>query len=193
MKIHVEPDAVLEYYCSRDCGRCCRSGLAVFPGEAGRISKAIRKSVDQFATLEGRQFCFHTRLAPGEDNGRVVCTFLRPGEGCEIHPIKPLICRLYPFHISISLSDDLKASITPSASDVEKCRELGGRVEVAPDTFAELAGELLRHNAVEKAVEPSASRTEDEYAQRAFELFSTTGLEEAVVALRESGREECSL
>lgn len=193
MRMTVEPRGPLEFWCSKSCGRCCQSKIWMFPAEAGRISTAVKKPVEHFATLDGRQFVFHSRPDHADEEGVRSCIFLRPIRGCEIHRIKPLICRLYPFKIRIGLGDELRVSATPSHSDLERCRELGSRIKVASKTFAKMAEELLKYNAVDRSVELSAFPTDDEYAQRAFDLFSEMSLEDAVQILLRDGLEECYL
>ena len=120
------------------CGECCRgedNSVLVFPFEIRSIQEATGLSWAEVATPpeEGewdREGYFHTlewRLAKvGE-----ACRFYLGGV-CAIYPVRPMICRTYPFYL---VEGELRCS---------ECPGLGMRIN--EDAAQEIAGQLiLRH------------------------------------------------
>lgn len=79
-------------YICRRCSRCCRNKqIQLDPYEVARLARARSETVSQFRaawTIDGEG----TALRQKEDG---TCIFLGP-QGCEVHPDRPLVCRLYP-------------------------------------------------------------------------------------------------
>jgi Fe-S-cluster containining protein len=78
------------------CGQCCVGfgGTYVTPDDIVRISTFIGKDPEEFI---GR-YCDMTKAGPvltqGQD-GR--CIFFHAEKQCTIHPVKPRMCRAWPF------------------------------------------------------------------------------------------------
>ena len=116
------------------CGDCCRgqdNSVLVFPFEIRSIQEATGLSWADVAKppQEGewdREGYFHTlewRLAKAGD----ACRFYQSGE-CVIYPVRPLLCRSYPFYLD---RGRLMAS---------ECRGLGKKIDAQE---AERLAELL--------------------------------------------------
>jgi len=87
-----------ELFECRQCGRCCQGygGTYVTDDDIERIARFIdsdpQKFVDQFCSLSG-----HRPLLAQKEDG--YCIFW--DQLCTIHPVKPLMCRKWPFLESI--------------------------------------------------------------------------------------------
>jgi uncharacterized protein len=79
-------------YICRRCSRCCQhKHIQLDPYEVARLARARGESTTQFRarwTVDGQG----TTLGQKQDG---TCVFLGP-QGCEVHPDRPLVCRLYP-------------------------------------------------------------------------------------------------
>jgi hypothetical protein len=88
LRILDDRGAPFSYRCN-SCNRCCHEKLIpVNPYEiariAGRLGLSTSETIDRF-TSNGSALAFPEGA----------CTFLT-GQGCSIHPDRPLVCRLYP-------------------------------------------------------------------------------------------------
>lgn len=78
------------------CGDCCKGfgGTYVTPEDIDRISRFIRQDpasfVEDFCDMAGSR----PVLTQGRD-GR--CIFFKADRQCTIHPVKPRMCRAWPF------------------------------------------------------------------------------------------------
>ncbi len=79
------------------CGECCygKGGIVVGPEEIKRICNFLGITVEEFSSIYlteegGGKYS----LTCGEDG---YCVFFEKGRGCSIHPVKPDICRAWPF------------------------------------------------------------------------------------------------
>ena len=79
------------FCCLENCDRCCRrtSGVGLTGGDHQRIAKHAPNVV--FAERRNHPVFPYT-LRVREDS----CIFLSTGGTCEIYPVRPLLCRLYP-------------------------------------------------------------------------------------------------
>ncbi len=84
----------------RKCGECCygEGGIFVDWEEIERIAHFLHLTPKAFLS----QFCYerHGRsyVRSGPDN---FCIFYNNKKGCEIHPVKPARCGLWPFYPAI--------------------------------------------------------------------------------------------
>ena len=80
----------------QQCGDCCsgRGGIYVRPDEVEAMAALVELSVKEFV----RRFVEASALGPRltmADNG--FCVFQVEGNRCRVHPVKPFICRQWPF------------------------------------------------------------------------------------------------
>ena len=80
----------------QQCGDCCsgRGGIFVKPDEVEAMAALLNLAVEEFC----RRFVEASALGPRltiADNG--FCVFLMEGNLCRVHPVKPFICRQWPF------------------------------------------------------------------------------------------------
>ena len=82
------------FYC-RQCGDCCagRGGIHVLPQEVEAMAAHLSVPVAEFR----RQFVEASPTGPRLTVADGVCIFLLEGNHCRVHPVKPFICRQWPF------------------------------------------------------------------------------------------------
>ncbi len=89
-----EEDERQEVFRCRQCGECCRGekGILVTPAEEKAMAAHLGLSAAEFA----RRFLVETSLGPqlASSQGRCV---MQVGSLCRVHPVKPRICREWPF------------------------------------------------------------------------------------------------
>ncbi len=83
------------FHCQQ-CGDCCsgRGGIFVKPDEVEAMAALLNLAVDEFCRLYVEASAMGPRLSIA-DNG--FCVFLMEGNLCRVHPVKPFICRQWPF------------------------------------------------------------------------------------------------
>ena len=93
--------ADLRFQCTK-CGLCCGDTkkkirhILLLTTEAEQIATAIAQPIPQFAAkIKGKTpYTYEMKKTP--ENGK--CLFLTKNR-CTIYPIRPLICRFYPFEL----------------------------------------------------------------------------------------------
>jgi uncharacterized protein len=77
------------------CGDCCvgRGGILVKPHEAEAMAALLALPVAEFRD----RFMEASDLGPRLTVANGVCVFLMAGSLCRVHPVKPFICRQWPF------------------------------------------------------------------------------------------------
>ncbi|MFZ0052453.1 MAG: YkgJ family cysteine cluster protein [Desulfobaccales bacterium] len=112
------------FHC-RQCGDCCagRGGIHVRPQEVEAMAAHLSMSVEEFR----RNFIESSPSGPRltvAANG--FCIFLLEGNNCRVHPVKPFICRQWPFLPALLVeADELEHAkgacpgINPSCSHEE--------------------------------------------------------------------------
>jgi uncharacterized protein len=80
----------------QQCGDCCagRGGIFVKPQEVADMAALLGMGVEEFCRRYVEASAMGPRLAIA-DNG--FCVFLMEGNLCRVHPVKPFICRQWPF------------------------------------------------------------------------------------------------
>jgi len=78
------------------CGECCygEGGIYLADGEAGRIARFLDMSEETFLTQCCEERNGHTTIRSGTDK---FCIFYDREERCQIHPVKPGRCELWPY------------------------------------------------------------------------------------------------
>ncbi len=112
----------------KKCGFCCygEGGIVVSHGEILRIAEYMGTSVDElkssFLKKNGDKFCIK------EEDGK--CVFFEENKGCRIHPVKPNICKAWPFlrgnmvdEISFEMAKQYCPGINPEVTYEEFVKE----------------------------------------------------------------------
>ena len=83
------------FHCQQ-CGDCCsgRGGIHVKPGEVEAMAALLKLSVEDFCRGYVEASALGPRLTIAA-NG--FCIFFMEGNLCRVHPVKPFICRQWPF------------------------------------------------------------------------------------------------
>ena len=111
------------FHC-RQCGDCCagRGGIHVRPQEVEAMAAHLSMSVEEFR----RNFVEASATGPRLTVANGVCIFLLEGNNCRVHPVKPFICRQWPFLPALLVeADELEHAkgacpgINPSCSHEE--------------------------------------------------------------------------
>jgi uncharacterized protein len=91
------------FHCQQ-CGDCCvgRGGIFVRPDEVSAMAVLLALPVGEF----NRLFVEASPMGPRLTVADGVCVFLMPGGVCRVHPVKPFICRQWPFLPAILLDPD---------------------------------------------------------------------------------------
>ena len=91
------------FYC-RQCGDCCagRGGIHVRPQEVEAMAAHLSLSVEEFR----RNFLEASLTGPRLTVANGVCIFLLEGNNCRVHPVKPFICRQWPFLPALLMEAD---------------------------------------------------------------------------------------
>ncbi len=80
----------------RECGVCCKGygGTYISEGDIEKISKYINTIpeifINKYCTKSGSKYV----LIQGKDEN---CIFYNKEQQCTIHPVKPYMCRAWPF------------------------------------------------------------------------------------------------
>ena len=79
----------------QQCGDCCagRGGIFVKPGEVEAMAALLEIPVAEFR----RRYVEASAMGPRLTVADGACVFLMAGNYCRVHPVKPLICRQWPF------------------------------------------------------------------------------------------------
>ena len=88
----------------RQCGDCCagRGGIFVKPDEVEAMAALLALPVAEFC----RRFVEASDLGPRLTVADEVCVFLMAGSLCRVHPVKPSICRQWPFLPALLMHPD---------------------------------------------------------------------------------------
>lgn len=87
--------AGLRFECQKGCTKCCEQKGFVYlsADDLPRIAQFLGLSEREFE----RRYVYRTRhLLRLRMPRHTQCHFLRP-DGCSIHPVKPVQCRIFPF------------------------------------------------------------------------------------------------
>ena len=113
----------------RQCGDCCygEGGIFVDPGESERIARFLDVTLETFLSRFCDEKYGRYYIRTGSDN---LCIFYNREESCQIHPVKPKPCSLWPFYPAIindkeawELTKDACPGINPDGSFEEFIRQ----------------------------------------------------------------------
>jgi hypothetical protein len=112
------------------CGNCCtgEGGIVLSRSDRHRLCALLGLSLEAFEeryTLKSDTTTFY--LATRDDGS---CVFFTSGTGCEVHSVKPEICRAWPFflgnlrdELSWKMAQDSCPGINPRVSHEEFVRQ----------------------------------------------------------------------
>jgi len=93
----VKQASVEEVFSCRQCGTCCQGhgGIFIHPEQAGTVAEFLGLPVEEFV----REYTFpkHGLLAFKVDAEEYCVMHDYQTHGCLIHPVKPVMCRDWPF------------------------------------------------------------------------------------------------
>ncbi len=124
----------LRFQCQPGCTKCCEQKGFVYLSEADlkRIAKFLGLPEAEFE----RRYVYRTRhLLRLRMPRHTQCHFLRE-DGCSIHPVKPVQCRIFPFW------PELVASKREWRKTAAWCPGIGQGELVQIETARERAGEM---------------------------------------------------
>ncbi len=86
----------LRFECQPGCTKCCDRDGSVYISENDllRIADHLGLTAAAFEAKYVYRTTYQLRLRKPRNRQ---CEFLKPNEGCTIHAVKPVQCRLYPF------------------------------------------------------------------------------------------------
>jgi Fe-S-cluster containining protein len=98
-----ENPASLVFQCQQ-CGDCCvgRGGILVRPDEVKAMAALLELAEAEFC----RRYVEDSDLGPRLTVADGVCVFLMAGSLCRVHPVKPFICRQWPFLPALLVDPD---------------------------------------------------------------------------------------
>lgn len=100
--MRLEYPAELRFQCTK-CGLCCGDTkektrhILILPAEAEQIATATAQTIPQFAKKIKGKTPYTYEMKKTSEKGK--CVFLTKNR-CAIYPIRPLICRFYPFELT---------------------------------------------------------------------------------------------
>jgi len=88
----------------RQCGDCCagRGGIFVKPADMEEMAALLELPVTEFC----RRYVEGSAMGPRLTVDDGVCVFLLAGNLCRVHPVKPSICRQWPFLPALLMNAD---------------------------------------------------------------------------------------
>jgi Fe-S-cluster containining protein len=124
--VNFEYPTTVRFYCTK-CGICCgdtkektRHILLLSP-EAEQIAKATSQPILNFAEkTENKAPYVYEMKKTAEDRK---CVFLEDNR-CTIYPLRPLICRFYPFELRSAHGRNYKFLFTTECPGINKGRTL---------------------------------------------------------------------
>jgi uncharacterized protein len=98
-----DPQAYV-FHC-RQCGDCCagRGGIFVRPDEVEAMAALLELPVEEFICRFMEVSAMGPRLTVAANGS---CVFLMAGNLCRVHPVKPFICRQWPFLPALLVDPD---------------------------------------------------------------------------------------
>ena len=109
----------------KECGAKCCKPAKLTGGDVKRISETLKLKPEAFVGAGDGKGLFKAKSRNG------FCVFLRDDHACELHiaGAVPLSCRMFPFRIDISYSDDIILTLHP----VEGCPGYGRGKKLGDD------------------------------------------------------------
>mgnify|MGYP001375971991 CR=1 FL=1 len=123
--MNFEYPTTLRFHCTK-CGICCGDAkektrlILLLKAEAEQIAKATAKPISEFATKTAKTpYVYEMKKTAPEGK----CLFLENNR-CTIYPLRPLICRFYPFELKTSQGGKYKFLFTKECPGINHGRML---------------------------------------------------------------------
>lgn len=152
------------------CGDCCRGGggIVLREREAARVAAFLDMAVADFCARFTETARGKMRLRAGSD-GR--CVFAGEKGGCEVHAVKPDVCRAWPFFrgnlvdpVSLGMASQGCPGIAKNTGFAEftraGARYLLARELFALETEAPCPSALMKESALRRMVRCDARETQ---------------------------------
>lgn len=143
---------IFDYYGCQRCGNCCRFfSPSVNPDDIRRLSRYKRNMKTRDFL---NKYCIYFGFKLNEYMLKTPCPFLT-GNKCSVYPVRPLLCRTFPFEISKELlmvkleGIEFCPTATLIADDLTKFYD-DYKQFFAPDDGEEHEGDLLLENLLDK-------------------------------------------
>jgi len=122
-----EYPAAVHFRCVK-CGICCGDTkkkirhILILSTEAEQIASATSQPISAFAVKIEDKAPYSYEMKKTAENGK--CVFLEKNH-CTIYPLRPLICRFYPFELKIAANQKNEFLYTDECQGIGKGKMLG--------------------------------------------------------------------
>jgi Fe-S-cluster containining protein len=124
-QVNFEYPTALRFHCTK-CGICCGDTkektrhILLLKAEAEHIAKSTAHPITEFATrTEKTPYVYEMKKTTTDGK----CVFLK-NTRCTIYPLRPLICRFYPFELKTSQSGKYQFLFTKECPGINQGRTL---------------------------------------------------------------------
>jgi len=127
-KVNFDYPTTVRFHCTK-CGICCGDTkektrhIILLKTEAEHISKTTSQPTSKFAVKIKNKAPYVYEMKKTAEDGK--CVFLENNR-CTIYPLRPLICRFYPFELKRVRSGKHKFLFTEECPGINKGRMLSG-------------------------------------------------------------------
>ena len=126
-KVNINYPTTVRFQCTK-CGICCGNTeektrhIILLKTEAEQIAKTTSQPISKFAVKINKKEPYVYEIKKRADDGK--CIFLENNR-CIIYPLRPLICKFYPFELKSAHSGKYKFLFTEECPGINKGRMLG--------------------------------------------------------------------
>jgi Fe-S-cluster containining protein len=124
--VNFDYPSTVRFHCAK-CGICCGDTkektrhVLLLRTEAEQIAKTTSQPISKFAVKIRNKMPYTYEMKKTAEDGK--CVFLENNR-CTIYPLRPLICRFYPFELKISQGGKYKFLFTEECPGINKGRML---------------------------------------------------------------------
>jgi Fe-S-cluster containining protein len=124
--VNFEYPATVRFHCTK-CGICCGDTkektrhILLLNAEAEQIAKATAQPISAFARKIKNKTPYVYEMKKTAEKGK--CVFLKNNR-CTIYPLRPLICRFYPFELKTSQDGKYQFFFTEECPGINTGRKL---------------------------------------------------------------------
>jgi len=125
--VNFEYPAALRFQCTK-CGICCGDTqekirhILLLSAEAEQIATVTSQPINEFAVQVDGKAPYGYEMKKTLENGK--CVFLSQNR-CTIYPLRPLICRFYPFELKMAANKTYRFRCTDECPSIGKGKVLG--------------------------------------------------------------------